>query len=384
MEVFFAVMATLFGALIGLAICAIILMVLLPIYSSGNIFVNTPGGDKVSGFHLFTKIAPGQVKIIVRGKKPVRMVMNTAGKRFARKGTKNDPSYWEIVNLEGGEQSEDPTSDINPLFRWWAKMVYETTGSVFTGIYPIQRVYEYPLARTNIERKNEGRTGKSNLSIKDKLDISDHFRTRQFLFPVHITEVETNDKIPLDVIGVCELEVINPFKAAYGSDSWNHTINNMVSDQIVQETKQISLDNALTANNHIEGRRIARVIEELDDDTEICGINITAFRILEVNPVLDDAGHRAIQAEALATQEAKATRIIGEARADNLRALNKANAEGGETAIATMEFEALVRAAEAAGKNGGSVILMPKGSGGNGNDPVQMAILAELKKLNKE
>lgn len=375
MDIIFAIA----GILVGVLICLAILMIVLPIYASGDIFVNKPDRLNKSGFHLFTKIAPGQVKIIVRGKKPVRMVMNTSGKKFARNGTTNDPSYWEIVEGE----SEDPTSFISPLVRWWAKIVYDNTGAVFTGIYPFQRVYEYELARTVVERKEEGRSKESNLLLIDKRDISDHFRTRQFLFPVHITAAETKDKIELDIVGVSELEVINPYKAAYGSDSWNNTINNMVTDKVIGETKMMKLDHALTADSYEDGRKIAVAVESITDDTQVCGIQITAFRILEVNPVLDAEGIKAIQAEALAIQKAKATRIDGDARADNLRAINKANEEGGESAVRTMETETLVRAAEAAGKNGGSVILMP-GNGSNREiDPTQMAILSELKKLNK-
>lgn len=375
MDVIFA----LFGIAAGALLCLAILMIVLPIYASGDIFVNKPNGLNKSGFHLFTKIAPGQVKIIVRGKKPVRMVMNTSGKKFACLGTINDPSYWEIVEGE----SQDPTSFISPLVRWWAKIVYNNTGAVFTGIYPFQRVYEYELARTGVERKEEGRSKvghESNLKLIDKRDVSDHFRTRQFLFPVHTMAAETRDKIELDIIGVSELEVVNPYKAAYGSDSWNHTINNMVTDRIINETKRMKLDEALTAATPKKGRRIADAVEGITDDTKVCGIEITAFRILEVNPKLDEEGMKAIRAEAIAIQKAKATRIDGEARADNLRSINKANLEGGEAAIRTMETETLVRAAEAAGKNGGSVILMP-GNGKNQDvDPILTAILAELKK----
>ena len=106
--------------------------------------------------------------------------------------------------------------------------------------------------------------------------------------------------------------------------------------------------------------------------------------ILEINPALDEAGLRTLQAEAIATQAAKATRIDGGARADAQRSLNKANAEGGEHARATLEAEALVRAAKAAGESGGNVFLTPQGgSGGSTTDPIQAAILAELKKINR-
>ena len=373
------VVAIIGGVLFGLLACIAILMVVLPLFASAGLFVNKPEGLEKSGFHLFTNIAPGQVKIVERGEKPVRMVMNTAGKRFARNGSYNDPEYWELVP----GTSEDPVAGVWFPIRWWASIVYRRLGLVFTGIYPFQKVREYKLARTTVTRSEDAkRDTASNLLLGDKEDISDHFRARQFLFPVHITAAETKDKIPLDIIGIAELEVTNPHKAAFGTDRWDQAIINLITDAIVGETKKMELDHALTAGNNDDVRMIATAVEAITADQLECGIQIGAFRILEINPVLDAEGLKAIQAEAIASQKAKATRIDGSARADALRALNEANVAGGEHSIATMEAEALVRAAEAAGKNGGSVILMPRGGQG-GADPTQTAILAELKKLNK-
>lgn len=373
----------LISALIGfaLALAGIVLLIAigLPALAAGGLFVNQPVGLEKSGFHLFTRLSPGQVKIIVRGNRPIRMIMNTAGKCFKRIGERDHSDYWEIDN----GASEDPTAGIHPLFRLWAKGVYESTGLVFTGIYPFQRVYEYELERTVVQR-NEGREGKSsNLVLTVKHDVSDHFRTRQFLYPMHITAAESNDKIPLDIVGTAEMQVENPHLAAYGTDRWDQAVINLVTDAITAETKQMTLDQALTANNPDEARRINTAVENIKADKSDFGIQITAFRILEINPALDEAGLRTLQAEAIATQAAKATRIDGKARADALRSVNEANAAGGEHSRATMEAEALVRAADAAGKGGGTVILTPQGNGGRTTDPTQAAILAELQKLNR-
>lgn len=366
------------GASSAVAFALAIIMIVLPIYAGMGFFVNKPEELNKSGFHLFTSISPGQVKIVERGEKPIRMIMNTAGKRFARIGSTNDPDYWELI---AGE-SEDPTADIWSPLRWWSQIIYRKTGLVFTGMYPFQKVREYELERTTIVRNEDNRQSASNLLLNVKKDISDHFRVRQFLFPVHITAAETKDKIPLDIIGTAELEVTNPHKAAFGTDRWDHAMINLITDAITAQVKKMGLDHALTAGNSADARMISAAVEGITEDKVECGIQIVAFRILEINPVLDAEGLKAIQAEAIALQKAKATRIDGGARADALKAVNEANKVGGNAAIATMNAEALVRAAEAAGKNGGSVILMP-GSGRNDVDPTQVAILAELKKLNK-
>jgi regulator of protease activity HflC (stomatin/prohibitin superfamily) len=177
------------------------------------------------------------------------------------------------------------------------------------------------------------------------------------------------------------MEVVNAYKAAFGTDRWDQKMINLVTDAINAKTKTLSLDEVLTADSGGAALAIQQAATGITEDTKVCGIEIKGFKILEINPVLDPEGLKAIQAEAIALQKAKATRIDGKARADALSEINKANAAGGEHSIATMEAEALVRAAEAAGRNG-SVFLMPGGNRG-GADPTQAAILAELKKLNE-
>jgi regulator of protease activity HflC (stomatin/prohibitin superfamily) len=200
---------------------------------------------------------------------------------------------------------------------------------------------------------------------------------------MHITAAETNVKIPLDVVGVAEMQVENAHLAAFGTDRWDQAVINLVSDAITSETKQMTLDQALTAANAEEAKRINKAVLDIEADEIDTGIQINAFRILEINPVLDEVALRQIQSEALAKQVAKGTRVDGQARADVIREINRANIEGGDHSIATMEAEALVRAADAAGKGGGTVILTPPSKGGSSIDPTQAAILAELQKFNR-
>ena len=367
------------GASSAVALALIILMIVLPIYAGLGIFVSGPQGLNKSGFHLFTSISPGEIKIIERAKKPVRMIASLSARHFAKNKSPNDPEHWELVSGE----SEDPIADIWFPLRWWARIIYQNTGLVFTGVWPFQKVREYELERTTVVRVEGNPNSESNLKLEVKRDISDHFRARQFLFPVRIAAAETKDKMPVDVIGVAELEVTNPHKAAYGSDRWDRSIINLITDAITVQVKTMTLDQALTANDSTEARMISTVVMRITDDQIVCGIQIHEFRILEINPRLDQEGLNAIRAEAVAIQKGKATRIDGEARAYALNVINKANKEGGAAAVETMRAEALVRAAEAVGKNGGSAILMPPGNVRGDVDPTQLAILEELKKLNR-
>lgn len=364
------------GTVIAFALFAGVLFIISPLYAPA--LVNKPQEDGKSGFHLFTFIEPGQVKVIERGDNLVRMVMNSDGYDFRRQGPNEE--YWEIVK---GQNTNDPLTGINPLLMPWARYVYNNTGAVFTGIYPFQKVREYKLERTRVKRREktgDRQVGVSNLHLEVIEDYSDHYRLREFLFPMHITGAETKDKVPLDIIGVGKMETRNPYKAAYGTDRWDSAVVNLTTNAIGEKTKTLTLDESLTANNGDEAKTIAAAVKGIKEDLKVTGIEITGFDVLEINPDLDEEGLKTLAAEALAKQQAKATREDGSARADVIRSINQANAEGGEASQKTMEFEAMVRAAEAAGKGGGIVILSPANN--NQLDPTQAAILAELRRLN--
>ncbi len=364
------------GVVTALMIVIFILALVSPLYAPA--LTNKPMNGQRSGFHLFTFIEPGQVKLIERGESLVRMVMNTDGKSF--QGGADPVERWTIV-----DGVNDPLEGVNPFIKPWARYVFKTTGAVFTGIYPYQQVREYRLERTKIKRKEptgDRQVGMSNLHLEVTEDYSDHYRLRQFLYPMHITGAETKDKIPLDIIGVAKMEVKNPHRAAYGTDRWDAAVVNLTTNAIGEKTKTLTLDKSLTASSADGAKTVAKAVKGIQSDLKDTGIEIGGFDVLEINPNLDEEGLRILAAEALAKQQAKATREDGAARSDVIRSINAANKEAGELSIKTMETEAMVRAAEAAGKGGGIVILTAPGT--NTIDPAQAAILGELKQLNKK
>lgn len=370
------------GVLLGLFILYTVFGLLTPLFIHS--LVNKPEGHDPrvrSGFHLFTFIGPGEVKLIENGDDLVRMVMNTGGKRFARDGNRDEEAYWEIVDGE----TENPLADISWFFKPWAWYVYRTTKTVFTGIYPFQKVLEYPMERTKIKKvENRSaapgtRESRSNNSLTVIEDFSDHFRLRQFQHTVHIKEAETKDKVPLDFLGIAEAEVRNPFKTAYGTDRWEQGLINVLTDKLNLNTKTLTVDQILTAETREQALSIAAGVKDIDEDTKTLGLEIKAFRVLELDPILPEDELKILRAEALAIQAGKATRHEGMALADHLRSVNAANNEGGLHALETLRYNAQVRTAEAA--QGGTVFIQTGGSGST-PDPVQAAILAELQKLN--
>ncbi len=374
------IMQILLGILLGIVVAIGILWLISPLYAPA--LTNKPVGGKRSGFHLFTFIEPGQVKLVERGGKLVRMIMATDGHKFHGSGAAD--TRWTIETCESDE-SNNPLTGIHPWLMPWARYVYKTTGAVFTGIYPFQQVREYKLERIKVRRKEnaEKRTvGESNLQLEVTEDYSDHYRLREFLYPMHITGAETKDKIPLDIIGVGKMSVKNPYKSAYGTDRWDAAVVNLTTNAVGETTKMLTIDQSLTAETKEDAEKISKAVLTISADLQVTGIEIGGFDVLEINPDLDEDGLKTLASEALAKQKAKATREDGAARGDVIRSINKANQEAGELSIKTMEAEAMVRAAQAAGEGGGIVILSP--SGNQATDPTQAAILAELRKLNQK
>ena len=168
------------GAVVGSGIALATLMLILPLYGTFGIFVNKPNGLMKSGFHIFTTLEPGNVKIIVRGKKLVRMVMNTPGLMFERKGEEDSDEYWQIVEALGF--TENPVVDVWLPLRGWAQLVYDKTGLVFTGLYPIQRVREYEIERTKFpdahqvlqRRAGQGPVARGIAAHRDAVQLVQH------------------------------------------------------------------------------------------------------------------------------------------------------------------------------------------------------------------
>lgn len=370
-------MENVFGAILGIVVFIVILMAIAPAFIASGLLLNKPGKQEKSGLHFFTLIEPGEVKFVARGDKIVRAIMNTSGKHFAAKGTPRDESYWEIID-DG--YADEPIHYVWAPLRLWAGYVYGLTGAVFTGIYPFQKVREYTFERTKVNRTEqsdgEGNVD-GNLTLKVKSDISDHYRLRRFIRYEHVIGAETKDKIPVDFLFAMECETSNPFMAAFGIDNWDQALSNFATDRLTQHTRTMTLDQILTADDADKAKLLGdALLGSTDPQTEI-GVTIKSVRFLKQDPQVPPEDLQKLRAEALAIQQAKATRIDGEARADNLRAINKANEEGGMFSLATLESETRVRVASAAGAKG--IVIM-----GQGVDPIHAAQLRALENQQKE
>jgi hypothetical protein len=371
-------MADILNILAGTAIFIVLLMLATPAFIASGYLLNKPGGQTKSGVHFFTLIEPGEVKFVARGDSIVRAIMNTSRKSFAKIGTPRDESYWTI--LDRRNLTDEPIQYVWWPLRWWASYVYSLTGAVFIGIYPFQKVREYTLERTKVNRTEQlgadGTVGE-NLTLTVERDVSDHYRLRRFIRYEHVIGAETKDKIPVDFLFAMECETTNPFMAAFGIDEWDQALSNYAADKLTQFTRTMTLDQILTAENADVAAKLQQAIKEGTEPEEEIGVTIKSVRFLKQEPRVSPEELQKLRAEAMARQQAKATRIDGEARADVLREMNKATEEGGASALANLDAETRARVAAAAGAKG--IVIM-----GQGVDPIQAAQLRALEDKLKE
>jgi len=376
------------GLILGFSLLAVTLAAFAPLYAGS--LVNKPSKDGPSGPHFFTFPEEGKAKIIVRGDRIIRMVMIFGGHRFQRDSrnpdaTRENAAYWEIEETPRGQKDEDPLAGIVWFLKPWARYVYNTTGAVFTGIYPFQTVHEYPLERTKVHRNehededSEKARKMNNMVLEVVNDYSDHFRVQEFLYPFRVPAADTKDKVPLNILAVLKVRTKNPFKAAYATTRWDLQTVNLANNAVTNFGRAHTFDQVLVAETPEQARELNEAVEEIRDDEEVYGIDIVGVDLLDLSPNLSPEDKSKLYAEVIANSLGKATERDGLARANALRELNKAIDEGGPNSVQALGFEALVRAAEAA--KGGTVILGGNVAGGTESQTLA-AILAELRKQN--
>ena len=340
-----------------------------------------------SRFGFFTFLQPGRVKIIQRGEKFVRAIMDFDEHMFAGENANNPYTpahyqYWEVLR-SGAHDDSDPlpfpypgARDTWPRYAlvgilWWRwkRMVYKSTGAVFTGIWPFQTVRVYPMERfKKITEKN------GTVDLERHEDYSDHYRVADFQYPVRIPEADTRDKIAVRVLLNVIARATNPYLVAYYTDDdWPTRYSAAVTTRVTSFTRPRPLDNVLSARDGREAEALGRYITA-GRQTIRFGIKTILSQVLDISPTDPNIDAKLGDvAIAKVDRDAAKERAIGQAA--YVREQGEAMRAYPDGGTAVVQAEALVRAARAAGEGGGTVIL-----GGGSVDPMQAAILQELKR----
>ena len=355
-----------------------------------------------SQFGFFTFLQPGRVKIIERGNRFIRAVMRLEHHMFNGEQendlTPRHQEYWEVVKTPPEYTDSGPIpphpwtkygqfdwlvwitySPISLLFWIWKRWVYKKTGAVFTGIYPFQRVRIYPLEHF---KRITGEKGE--VSLQRILDYSDHYRVADFQYPLQVPHVHTKDKVPVKVLVNVVARVYNPYMTAYNTDDdWGSRLTASINDAITTFVRPRPIDDVLSTEPG-DVHKLAQTIEKIGvyktKKGAVCefGLIIRLAQILDVSPspMTDEERKLADLAFARIDKASREERAKGDAAL--IRETGRALEEHPNASL-VLQIDGMVRAAEAAGKQG-NLVLLPVGSSFS---PDQAALLHELRGIRK-
>jgi len=381
-----------------------------------RLLVNNPKDEPIlpNKMHFFTFIEPGQVKIIVRGKRFIRAIMNDSERKFLKEGSPENADYWWVVPANQGEATGPipPFNSWSPL-SWWIYWVYKTHGAVFVGIWPFQGVRVDKNQRIR-QKKENGKVilDKRGLPLlEDVEDWTDHLRVKGFFWYFKVPSTDTKDYLKIGFQGNLLVKCVNPYLATYNQDRWDNSISNKTNTLLDAFCKSKTLAQLSTSDDENRYEMAEFLKRDLNkslfppDDKVVgnekkgIGMDIIEADITDRDPQLDEKERssqtepwRAEQAKKAAITASEGTRqkIINESEGAKQKHINESEGEaqaiinriiafktGGEIGELLARYDAWVNTA----KSGGATYFFGDNRGGSKElDPIIFAKLEEIRK----
>jgi hypothetical protein len=352
---------------------------------------NTQGsepGFEADDFGFFTEIEDGQAKVIVKGQKFVRAIMEAPNLCFRGEHeglSRRNEAYYDVINTPEDGRDTDPaaTYDLFSLKAltgpywfaiWlWQRLTFRWFGLVYVGLWPFRKLRIYP-----IEYFKEAKTSEGKFLLKRRLNYSDHYRVFDFQFFVPIDSVDTQDTIPVSMIISQIMRVTNVYRVAFKSDnSWTARLFARIPSVVNEVVNTLKAEDVVSKNSngiHLTTRlrnaisKLAKVDKE--DHKPLGPLSEMGLGYAEDSLTIPDRSFKNSSDEKLLGEPARAQarmraqQLDAKGQAANIRESAKAMAEGGEMiekagpgALALAEIEGRVRQAKAAGESGGTVIV---------------------------
>lgn len=340
-------------------------------------------------FAATTKIGPNKFKFKMRGGKVVNGFMNIAG--YKQKGCATAPEQFEIVALTTNEQPPKETMGvIDGIF-------FRHAG--YRAFNPFsERIYTYEFPRTEEIMGSDGL-----LQVVGVTDTSDYFLLSEQTYSFSIIDADTgqHENVKVTLKGKVTFEIGNPYKAAFADKKWLQQAIAAIQVRGRNFVRARDFDTLLgEVGKECEelkdtiGLDLAKVGEQIEGGpgTEtLFGVRVRRV-LVETIDMTDTRAEASRTAKYTATREAEVVGIATEAEANRRKKLRNAEAEAEAGYI-----EKVARATQAQGAIGLKMldqqthIAMAKGAGttilnvgesGGMIDPIDAAILEELKKGN--
>lgn len=294
---------------------------------------------------LVTKVNEGTAKAIMHGNSLERFVMS-----FKRHHL-NDPEKpwynpnkndWEVVYH--GKNADDDYDD-----RWW---LIKYLGLYWVG-WPWRAsvyVYQFEWNETYTDRSS----GKEK--VLSRGEATDFVYVADFPYAIITDEAETKDNLPTDELTLVTVAIRNPYRALFGSEDWmrrvtaaiNRHVRDFVGDQTFDELRESEKKDEFS-------QPIIELNDKLPDDkklpdgsldssedhglTQRYGVHIRTADLQSI--ALSGEGQKrhqeATTRKYVAAQEAEAVRLEGQAQADVIEKIGKAEAEALRSRLAVIQ-----------------------------------------------
>lgn len=321
---------------------------------------------------FFTTVKEGTAKAIVRGKSFERFIMSFEGYHL------NDPSKtdwhrsekpdWEVLyhgrgNTNGFVREDDRFyDDRSPLLR-------------YLGLYWVGMPWAYSVYVYGFEW-NETITGEGGKEkILPRAEATDFIFVADFTYAIETDGAETEDRLPTDELTLVTIAIRNPYRALFSGEDWMRRITAAINRLVRDFVGKHEFANLISADLSDFSKKIVTLSKELPDDEPVPAprglegrygviIRTADLQTIELSGGAQEQHQKATTRKYVAEQEAVATRLDGQAKADVIEITGEKEAsalrkrlevikEHGEAGIALAGYDAI----QEASKNAGSQII---------------------------
>lgn len=242
---------------------------------------------------FFTFVKEGTAKIIVRGDKFERALIQWEGRTFQYSASGEEK--WAVVS---GVESH--------LFG----------GLRYYGLWPIFDVYIYDFQWTGVTEKGD--------VVHHPRETLDFILLREDIYWGEVEDAEDKKLLPLGLELILTVAVINPYKALFNIQNWLETVINrikpLVRDLITQDEFENLIQRKEALGNDLYGKAAA-LLEEFRNRY---GVDVRKIQVKEVNP--PDGYREATLKQYLAEQEKKKVEVDAAAEAFRLETIAEGEA----------------------------------------------------------
>lgn len=286
---------------------------------------------------LFTKVREGTVKAIMRGDSFERFIMSFERYHIndpTKDWVEKNKARWEIV-YHGKSENDDIYDGRTPLEKYLG--LYWVGWPWRNSVY----VYQFEWNETYTEAKG---AEKGKEKVLPRAEATDFIYVSDFTYAIVTEGAETKDRLPTDELTQVTVAVRNPYRALFSGEDWmrrvtaaiNRQVRNFVGNKgydelisLASKDENISDITAISKKWAAEfSTPIIKLSELLPDETVDSplprglrgryGVEIRTadLQSVELSGTAKDAHQKAAAKVYSAEQDAKSTRLTGQADAD--------------------------------------------------------------------